>query len=125
MLALVVLGMLAALGVMASGMPMSFAIPLALLAAGEGIRLARREGRRPERELVIAGDGRATLNGAGIDEVRVHWRGPWAFAQFRDAGGRRMRLAWWPERLAARDRRELRLAIPVIQAAHSRPPMAS
>ena len=119
------LGALAALGVIASEMPMMFSIPLALLAAGEGIRLARRELRRPERKLVIAADGRATLDGADIDGLRVHWRGPWAFAQFRDAGGRRGRLAWWPDTLLPRDRRELRLAIPVIQAAHSQPAMAS
>jgi toxin CptA len=113
------------MSVVASEMPMMFSIPVALLAAGEGMRLARREACRPERALVIAAEGRATLDGADIDDLRVHWRGPWAFAQFRDAAGGRGRLAWWPETLPPRDRRELRLAIPVIQAAHSRPPMAS
>jgi len=124
-LALVGLGMLAALGVMASGMPILLAIPLAALAAGEGVRLARREARRPTRALIIATDGRALLDGESIEELCVHWRGPWAFARFREANGRRGRLAWWPETLAPRDRRELRLAVPVIQAAHSQPPMAS
>ena len=119
------LGVLAAFSVAASEMPARFSIPLALLAAGEGVRLARREARRATRTMVIVADGRATLDGADIDEVRVHWRGPWAFAQFRDAAGRRGRLAWWPEALPPRDRRELRLAIPVIEAAHSQAPMAS
>jgi len=120
-----VLGALGALGVVASEMPMTFSIPLALLAAGEGVRLARRELRRAERTLVIAADSRATLDGVDILDLRVHWRGAWAFAQFRDAGGRPGRLAWWPDPLPPRDRRELRLAVPVTQAAHSRPPMAS
>jgi len=124
-IALVVLGMLSALSVVASGMPMAFSIPLALLAVGEGARLARREVRRPERTVVIATDGRVTLDGVEVGDLRVHWRGPWAFARFRGAQGRQGRLAWWPETLPARDRRELRLAVPVIQAAHSRPPMAS
>ena len=124
-LALLALGMLAALSVMASEMPAIFAIPLAVLAAGEGVRLARREARRPMRTLVIATDGRAMLDGEAIDDLHVHWRGPWAFARFREANGRRGRLAWWPQMLSPRDRRELRLAVPVIQAAHSQPPMAS
>ena len=124
-IALLVLGMLSALSLVASGMPMVSSIALALLAAGEGVRLARREVRRPERSIVIATDGRATMDGADVCDLRVHWRGPWAFAQFRDPQGQRGRLAWWPQALPPRDRRELRLAVPVIQAAHSRPPMAS
>ena len=122
---LVVLGVLSGLSVVASAMPMVFSIPLALLVAGDGVRLARRELRRPQRTIVIATDGRATLDGKEVGGLRVQWRGPWAFAQFRVAQGRPGRLAWWPEMLPPRDRRELRLAVPVIQAAHSRPPMAS
>jgi toxin CptA len=124
-LALVVLGMLAALSVAASEMPTMFAIPLALLAMGEGFRLARREAGRPGRTLVVGHDGRATLDGADVQGLGVHWRGAWAFASFRHPAGGRSRLAWWPDPLPVRDRRELRLAVPVIQAAHSRPPMAS
>ncbi|BDU16989.1 protein YgfX [Lysobacter auxotrophicus] len=123
--ALLLLGLLAALSVLASEMPLIVSVPVSLLAAGEGLRLARREMRRPGRDVVVASDGRAALDGAPVDDMRVHWRGPWAFARFRDADGRLGRLAWWPDALPARDRRELRLAIPVIQAAHSRPPMAS
>jgi len=121
----VVLGVLAALSVVASEMPLAFSISLSLIAAGEGLRQARREVGRRARSLVIAADGRVNLDGMAQDDVRVHWRGPWAFAQFRDTEGRRIRLAWWPDTLPARERRELRLAVPVPQAAHSRPPMAS
>jgi toxin CptA len=61
-LALFALGPLAGLGVVASEMPLVFSIPLALAAAGEGARLARRESRRAPRWLVVTGDGRATLD---------------------------------------------------------------
>jgi toxin CptA len=124
-LALLALGVLGTLSVLASEMPRAFAIPLTVLSTGWGARLAWREASRRNRTLVIAADGRAMLDGAEVSDLRVQWRGPWAFARFLDAGGRSERLAWWPDTLPARDRRELRLAIPVIEAAQSRPPMAS
>ncbi|MDG2518184.1 hypothetical protein P7B03_10135 [Lysobacter soli] len=124
-LALLALGVLGALSVLASEMPPIFSIPLALLSTGRGALSAWFEASRRNRTLVIAADGRAMLDGAEVSDLRVQWRGAWAFARFRDAGGRSGRLAWWPDTLPARDRRELRLAIPVIEAAHSRPPMAS
>ena len=119
---LVVLGVLSGLSVVASAMPMVFSIPLALLVAGEGVRLARRELLRPQRTIVIATDGRATLDGKEVGGLRVQWRGPWAFAQFRDAQGRR--LLWWPDRLDARGRRELRLAVAVSAPARDPRSMA-
>ena len=124
-LALCAIGVLAALSVLSSGMPVTFAVPLALTAAGQGVRLARREARRPSHLLTIAPDGRAALDGIDISDLRLHWRGPWAFLHFRGADGRSRRLAWWTDTLAPRDRRELRLAVPVQPAAQSRPSMAS
>ncbi len=124
-LTLFALGLLAAFSVLASEMPLAFAIPLALAAGGEGVRLARREQHRPARMLTVVADGRATLDGAAIDDVRLHWRGPLAFLRFDAGNGRRQRLIWWPDTLPAHERRELRLAFPVQPTAQPGPSMAS
>jgi toxin CptA len=124
-LALFALGLLAALGVVASEMPLVFSIPLALAAAGEGARLARRESRRASRWLVVTGDGCATLDGVAIGGIHLRWRGPLAFVRFQVGNGRRQRLVWWPDTLPPHERRELRLAIPVQPAAQPGPSMAS
>ncbi len=121
---LAVLGVLAALALIGSEMPLPLSLPLALLAAGEGLRLARRECMRPTRWLAIGGDGAATLDGEGITGLSVEWRGPLAFMRFADSAGRPCRLAWWPDTLPARSRRELRLAAPVKAAAQKAPSMA-
>ncbi len=122
--ALAVLGALAGVALIGSEMPLPLSVPLALLAAWEGLRLARREYLRPTRSLVIGGDGAATLDGQEITGLIVEWRGPLAFMRFADSAGRPGRLAWWPDTLPARSRRELRLAAPVKAAAHPPPSMA-
>ncbi|MFC5595195.1 hypothetical protein [Lysobacter niastensis] len=118
------LGVLAAVSVTLSGVPLAGSLPTAFLAVVEGVRLGRRELRRPARSLVIAGTT-ATLDGLPIKDVLVRWRGPMVFMRFRDAQGRWQRLVWWPDTLDARGRRELRLAIPVQGGAQLPSSMAS
>lgn len=123
--ALLTLGALSGLSVLACEMPLQYSLPLALLAAGEGVRLARGELRRPERRLVIGPDaGAASLDGRAVTGLAVEWRGPLAFLRFRDEAGRSRRLAWWPDTLPATARRELRLAVPVQAAAQPPASMA-
>lgn len=118
------LGLLAALALLASELPSAISVPLAMLAVGHGVQLARREARRPAHALAIV-RGQASLDGERIDDVVLDWRGPLAFLRFRDRGGSLRRLSWWPDTLDARTRRELRLAIPVQAAAQLPRSMAS
>ena len=117
--ALLMLGMSGAISVLASGMPRVFAWPLALLAAGHGVFLARSEARKPSRELVWPQDGPITLDGDVLADVELQWRGPLAFLRWRGAGERAHRLSWWPDTLPAEARRELRLA--AMQRSPARP----
>ncbi|WP_240635323.1 hypothetical protein [Lysobacter enzymogenes] len=109
---LVLIGLLGGCAVVASECPPRLASPPAMLAAGWGAALARRELRRPPRRLRLAG-ARAWLDDAPIAQARLYWRGPLARLEFRDAQGRRGRLLWWPDSLDAHGRRELRLAAAV------------
>ena len=86
------------------------ALPLALLSAIRGPWLARRYLRAPVRAIAWPMDGNPTIDGARMEGVRLHWRGPLAFLRYRDAAGRDHRLAWWPDTLQGGQRRELRLA---------------
>ncbi|HEY5850715.1 MAG TPA: protein YgfX [Lysobacter sp.] len=122
--ALVVLGVLSGLSLIACELVLAVSVPLALLAVGEGVRLARGELSRPARWLEIGSEGAATLDGQAITAVHVEWRGPLAFLRFHDADGRLRRLAWWPDTLPATARRELRLAVPVKAAAQKASSMA-
>jgi len=108
--ALLLMALAAPLAVLASGVPRLAAWPLALAAAGQGLWLARREARRPRRSLLFTADGRLLVDEAEAHAVDLQWRGPLAFLAWQDADGRRARLAWWPDTLPARWRRELRLA---------------
>jgi toxin CptA len=73
--------------------------------------------------VVISDDGTAvSVDGARVEDFTVHWRGPLAFARWRDGQGGVHRLAWWPDTLPASARRELRLAAPAqsnASGAHS------
>ena len=109
--ALVVIGLLAAFAVLASEMPRSAAWPVALAAALQGGWLARREQGRAAVAVVWDGQsGVVSVDGRAVADARLRWRGPLAFLQYRDHSGSRRRLAWWPDTLPARQRRELRLA---------------
>ncbi|MFT3762720.1 MAG: hypothetical protein QM761_08970 [Pseudoxanthomonas sp.] len=109
--ALALISLLAAFSVLASEMPRIAAWPLALAALGYGIWTIRREAGRPAREFVFPGNASpAMLDGRPLEAVRVHWRGPLAFVQWREADGRAGRLSFWPDTLPPPRRRELRLA---------------
>ena len=113
--ALAALGMMAALSLWLSGLPVSAKAVAALLAAAEGLRLARAQLRRPPLALDwLGGDAPAYLTSAGgvtrLDGVSVRLRGPLATLAGFDARGRVRRLGWWPDTLDAAGRRQLRLA---------------
>jgi toxin CptA len=108
--ALSALGALSAFSVISSEMLRSFAWPSALMAAGYGTWLARRESRRPTHQLVWPIDGTPLLDGLALQDAQVQWRGPLAFLRWRDGKGHPQHLAWWPDTLPPRSRRELRLA---------------
>ena len=82
------LALLAALSALACDLPRWAAWPLAGLALAHGLRLARRERRRPGRMVVIADAGAAvSIDGVQVEAFAVHWRGPLAFASWRDGQG--------------------------------------
>ena len=106
------LAVLAAVSVIVSDLPAAAAWPLAFLALVHGAWLARREWRRPPREVVIQGDI-TRIDGVRVEEFQLHWRGALAFARWRDVDGKVQRLVWWPDRMGSAERRELRLAAAV------------
>lgn len=113
--ALLVLGLLAALGCVLSAAPPPLRLAGALLAVAQGIRLARREGARDPLLVQFSADfASARLGPAGralrLGALRVEVRGTLASLQGLDAGGRVHRLAWWPDTLGAPGRRVLRMA---------------
>lgn len=122
--ALIALGLLASLSLLASDLPPALAWPAASLAVGWGICLARREWRRKPLAISWRGDGVLFVDEERVEVAELHWRGPLAFLSWRDAGGRRRRLAWWPDTLPAPRRRELRLAAAAAEAARQRARMA-
>ena len=122
--ALLLLTVLAPLAVLASEMPRAAAWLLAAAAVAHGLWLARREWRRPSRSLLFTGDGRLLVDGDEVGDASLQWRGPLAFLSWRDAGGRRGRLTWWPDTLLPRWRRELRLAVGRLPTARTGPSVA-
>ncbi|MGN7917314.1 MULTISPECIES: hypothetical protein [unclassified Lysobacter] len=121
--ALIVLGLAAALSLWFSECPRAVAGPLAVLALAWALYSARRELRRPPQRLVIAGE-RASLDELPITELRLQWRGWLARLDFTGPDGQGRRLLWWPDRLDARGRRELRLAVAVSAPARDPRSMA-
>lgn len=114
------LGVLAAIAVIASELPWIVVVAPACAAIVYGEWLARREGRRVVSEIVIPpNEAGATIDGSPMQDLRVQWRGPLAFLQWRDECGRRRYLQGWPDNLAPADRRELRLAMAARAPAHS------
>lgn len=104
------MGLLAAIGVFASEVPWPAGV--AALALSGGIALALREARRPHRTLAVGADGSVLIDDRPATAPMLHWRGPLAFLQARDAADRMQRLAWWPDTLNRTERRALRLALP-------------
>ncbi|WP_238389770.1 hypothetical protein [Pseudoxanthomonas koreensis] len=124
--ALLALSLLAPLSVLGSELAPALAWPLALAAAGHGLRLAWTEAGRAPRRLVLAAGGSGTdlLDGKPLRACHVGWRGPLAFVHAIDRDGRSHRLAWWPDTLPAPLRRELRLAMAARMASRRVRPMA-
>ena len=122
--ALLGLTLAAPVAVIASEMPRPLAWVLAVAALLQGLRVARREWSRPRRSLLFTADGRLLVDEAEAVAVDLEWRGPLAFLCWRDASGRRQRLAWWPDTLPSRWRRELRLAVSRLPAAREGPSVA-
>ncbi len=120
---LAVLTVLAVFSVLASEMPRWPASGLCLLVLGHGGWLLRREWRGPRTELIFR-SGRLTVDGVGVAQAGVQWRGPLVFVSWRDGAGHVRRLSWWPDTLPAACRRELRLAGPLAAAARGRGSMA-
>ncbi len=122
--ALIALGLLAGLSILASDLPRACAWFGALLAPAWGMLLARREWRRPALPLHWRADGVLFAAGERAQRAGLQWRGPIAFLAWDAADGRRRRLALWPDTLPAARRRELRLAAAAAEAAHPRARMA-
>lgn len=126
-LALIALGAMAAASVWLSALPGSVRLPAATLALLQGLRLAVRERIRPPWTLAWdGGDAPAYLVGrqgrVALSQVRVSFRGPMATVTGTDGRGRRRRLVWWPDTLAAGARRQLRLAAAVSRRSDKPPP---
>lgn len=121
---LILLGLGAGLAVLASEMPRPAAWTLAVVAALQGVRLARREARRPVLSWVFPANGAVTVEGMPAREAELVWRGPLAILHWRDRRGVRHRLGWWPDTLPATARRELRLAAGIDGASRAPRPMA-
>ena len=119
------LAVLAPLSLIASDLPGRVAWPAALAVAAWAILDAGRHRALPMRQLTIpAGRGAAACDGESIDGLRVGWRGPLAFLQWRDCHGHRHRASFWPDTLPAGMRRELKIAMQRREAASDRPSMA-
>lgn len=115
---LVALALLAPFCLIQSDLPRGWAWPLACVALAASIGDARKYRRMPPRVLLVpAGRGAASCDGERIEALRLRWRGPLAFLDWRDAQGRRRRLALWPDTLDPAARRELELAMQRRQAA--------
>lgn len=119
-----VIGLFGSIAIFGSEMPRLLAWPLAVGAAGHAAWLACRELRRPGCALVWPMDGEPMIDGHVLQQAQLHWRGPLAFLQWRDDQGRRHHLAWWPDTLSPRARRELRLAAASCASTRPRASMA-
>jgi toxin CptA len=122
---LTVLGLLAAWSVLLSEMPPWAAWPMAAGVLAYTLFLIRQERRKPVRQLVFpGGDSPVQLDGMVVESAIVQWHGPLAFVTWREPGGGRQRLSWWPDTLPPGRRRELRLAAGHEDASRRRPGMA-
>ncbi len=116
---LLMMGVCAALSLLFSGVPRWAAWPGAVVALTYAAWLARREAATPVVEIELD-DQAVHVDDEPVEEFRVFWRGPLAFARWRDADRHIKRLVWWPDTLDRATRRELRLALPREPAARGR-----
>ena len=118
------LTLLGAMSLLASGMPRLLAVALSLATLGHGAWLVRAQARQPRRQVAWPSEGPVILDGVSIDAASLQWRGPLAFLRWRGRDGRWHRLVRWPDTLAPRARRELRLAVDRRDASRRAPQMA-
>jgi toxin CptA len=120
--ALAGLGVLGALGLALSALPVALKWPLAALALARGLHLARREWRRAPAELVFDIDGgEAVIRSLGRSEriagAQLALRGVLATLAWRDEAGRRRALCWAADTLPVSARRALRLRFGGVEPA--------
>jgi toxin CptA len=123
-IALAGLGVLGACAVLASEVPRPVDWLIAIAALCWGLRQAQAEMARLPTQLVWTANGSLGIDGESVAHARLRWRGPIAFLDWRNRAGRRTVLGWWPDTLAAPQRRELRLAAARAVSAATRPSMA-
>lgn len=124
-LSLFLLGVFAAISLLASMIPRYLAWPGALIALAHAVALARREWRRPALDICIHGSGTATVGGEGVSDLRLVWRGPCAVFTWKTHRGEVHRCLWTPENLPQWARRELRLAAGDFHASRAQQSMAT
>ena len=122
--ALRLLGLLGAVAVLNCELPSVVAWPVALVPLAHGAWLGHRHGQQPTRRLWWIAGRLPELDGIALREAHMHWRGPLVFLRGRDADGRVLRLAWWPDTLPRAVRRELRLVAQVPPVTPTTPAMA-
>ena len=122
--ALRLLGLFAAVSLLTSEIPTAMACPPALVALAYASWLAWRYRRQPTRRLWWVAGKAPEVDGMPLQAPHLHWRGPLAFLHGRDADGRVLRLAWWPDTLPRSARRELRLVSQVVAVTPVAPAMA-
>jgi toxin CptA len=110
-LALLALGLLAGASVLMSDLPLIWALPSALLAAGQGARLGWQEWSRAPCALEVDATGRVSLQGRELVSPRLRLRGSLACLEWRDDRGRRGALSWLADTLPVASRRQLLLRL--------------
>jgi len=119
------LGVLGACSVLTSEMPWTAAWLIAAAAVVYAALLSVRHLRLARVPVIWnGGSGTATIDGIAAGEAWMQWRGPIAFLRWRDGTRRRRCLAFWPDVLDPKRRRELRLAAGPPAASRSGPSMA-
>lgn len=110
--ALLVLGVMAAISAWLSDLPLAARLLLGAAALAQGAWLAHREWRRPACVLEFEGEAVLVVGESGPRELRsprLSLRGPLASLIGRDADGRRQVLNWCADTLPIASRRQLRL----------------
>lgn len=109
--AVLLVGLLAALGCLASDLPLPSARALAAVALAHAAVAAWHEWRRPRLQVVVTAAGGIRIDGQRVGDMTVDWRGALGFMSWGGDGRRRQRRIWLPDTLPAPRRRELRLAL--------------
>ncbi len=117
----VLLGVLAAFGVLNCEMPVWASAPLSIALFARGVVLARRELSRPTRCLLISTPAGLTVDSEPVDTFSVVWRGPVAFIRWCTPDGMRGCCVLTPDIFDARGRRALRIAAPAERGSTQRP----